>query len=288
MGAGAIAPEALTPGNVPRVRIARFTISDQIAYGVVDGDAEDVASLTVNAIDGHPFAPFERTSARFALRDVRLLPPVLPNKLIGIGKNYADHAREMGGEAPSTPVMFLKPSTTVIGPGESVVLPPQSQQVEFEGEIAVVIGRLAKDVPPDRVADVVLGYSCANDVTARDLQASDGQWTRAKGFDTFCPLGPWIATDVDTDALAVQTEVNGEVRQSSPASAMVHSVTDLVVFASSVMTLIPGDVILTGTPAGVGPLADGDRVSVTVTGVGRLDNTVRAPEAVPQITRESP
>jgi 2-keto-4-pentenoate hydratase/2-oxohepta-3-ene-1,7-dioic acid hydratase in catechol pathway len=270
------------------VRIARFTISDQIAYGVVDGDAEDVASLTVNAIDGHPFAPFERTSARFALRDVRLLPPVLPNKLIGIGKNYADHAREMGGEAPSTPVMFLKPSTTVIGPGESVVLPPQSQQVEFEGEIAVVIGRLAKDVPPDRVADVVLGYSCANDVTARDLQASDGQWTRAKGFDTFCPLGPWIATDVDTDALAVQTEVNGEVRQSSPASAMVHSVTDLVVFASSVMTLIPGDVILTGTPAGVGPLADGDRVSVTVTGVGRLDNTVRAPEPAPQVTRESP
>jgi 2-keto-4-pentenoate hydratase/2-oxohepta-3-ene-1,7-dioic acid hydratase in catechol pathway len=268
------------------VRIARFTISDQIAYGVVDGvvdgDDEDVASLTVNAIDGHPFAPFERTSARFALQDVRLLPPVLPNKLIGIGKNYAAHAREMGGEAPSTPVMFLKPSTSVIGPGESVVLPPQSQQVEFEGEIAVVIGRLAKDVPPERVAEVVLGYSCANDVTARDLQRSDGQWTRAKGFDTFCPLGPWIATDVDTDALAVRTEVNGEVRQSSAASAMVHSVTDLVVFVSSVMTLIPGDVILTGTPAGVGVLGDGDRVSVTVAGVGRLDNTVRAPEPARQ------
>lgn len=269
------------------MRIARFTISDQIAYGVVDGDDEDVASLTVNAIDGHPFAPFERTSARFALHDVRLLPPVLPNKLIGIGKNYADHAREMGGEAPSTPVMFLKPSTSVIGPGESVVLPPQSERVEFEGEIAVVIGRLAKDVPPERVEDVVLGYSCANDVTARDLQRSDGQWTRAKGFDTFCPLGPWIATDVDADALAVQTEVNGEVRQSSPASAMVHSVTDLVVFVSSVMTLIPGDVILTGTPAGVGVLNDGDRVSVSVAGVGRLENTVRAPESPPPSSRES-
>lgn len=257
------------------MRIARFTISDQIAYGVVDGDEEDAASLTLNAIDGHPFAPFERTSARFALPDVRLLPPVLPNKLIGIGKNYPDHAREMGGEAPATPVMFLKPSTSVIGPGESVVLPPQSQQVEFEGEIAVVIGRLAKDVPPERVADVVLGYSCANDVTARDLQHNDGQWTRAKGFDTFCPLGPWIATEVDPTALAVQTEVNGQTRQSAPASAMVHSITDLVVFVSSVMTLIPGDVILTGTPAGVGPLADGDRVSVSVSGVGRLDHTVR-------------
>ena len=148
MAPGPLAPRWTAPGNVPQVRIARFTVSDQIAYGVVDGDDEDVASLTVNAIDGHPFAPFERTSARFALHDVRLLPPVLPNKLIGIGKNYADHAREMGGEAPSTPVMFLKPSTSVIGPGESVVLPPQSQQVEFEGEIAVVIGRLAKDVPP--------------------------------------------------------------------------------------------------------------------------------------------
>lgn len=258
------------------MRIARFTVADQIAYGVVDGDAPDIASLTVNAIDGHPFAPFERTSARFAMSDVRLLPPVLPNKVIGIGKNYADHAREMGGEPPTTPVMFLKPSTSVIGPGESIALPPQSQQVEFEGEIAVVIGRLAKDVPPERVDDVILGYTCANDVTARDLQRSDGQWTRAKGFDSFCPLGPWISTEVDAGALAVQTEVNGEVRQSAPASALVHSITDLVVFVSSVMTLIPGDIILTGTPAGVGVLTGGDRVSVSVAGVGRLDNTVRA------------
>lgn len=258
------------------MRIARFTVADQIAYGVVDGDLDDVASLTVNAIDGHPFAPFERTSARLAMSDVRLLPPVLPNKVIGIGKNYADHAREMGGEPPTTPVMFLKPSTSVIGPGESVVLPKQSQQVEFEGEIAVVIGRLARDVPPGRVDDVILGYTCANDVTARDLQQSDGQWTRAKAFDSFCPLGPWISTEVDPAGLSVQTEVNGDVRQSAPASAMVHSISDLVVFVSSVMTLIPGDVILTGTPAGVGALSDGDHVSVTVAGVGRLDHTVRA------------
>jgi 2-keto-4-pentenoate hydratase/2-oxohepta-3-ene-1,7-dioic acid hydratase in catechol pathway len=172
--------------------------------------------------------------------------------------------------------MFLKPSTSVIGPGESIVLPDQSQQVEFEGEIGVVIGRLARDVPPERVDDVILGYTCANDVTARDLQRSDGQWTRAKGFDSFCPLGPWISTDVDPGALAVRTEVNGEVRQSASASAMVHAISDLVVFVSSVTTLIPGDVILTGTPAGVGPLADGDRVRVTVAGVGHLENTVRS------------
>jgi 2-keto-4-pentenoate hydratase/2-oxohepta-3-ene-1,7-dioic acid hydratase in catechol pathway len=256
------------------VRIARFTVADQIAYGVVEGDDGDLTSLTVNAIDGHPFAPFERTSVRFAMGDVRLLPPVLPNKLIGIGKNYADHAHEMGAEPPSTPVMFLKPPTSVIGPGESVVLPPQSQQVEYEGEIAVVIGRLAKDVPHKRVDDVILGYTCANDVTARDLQRRDGQWTRAKGFDTFCPLGPWIETEAEPGVLAVRTEVNGATRQSAPASDMVHSITDLVVFVSSVMTLIPGDVILTGTPAGVGELADGDRVSVSVAGVGRLDHRV--------------
>jgi 2-keto-4-pentenoate hydratase/2-oxohepta-3-ene-1,7-dioic acid hydratase in catechol pathway len=172
------------------VRVARFTVSDQIAFGIVDGDESGPSSMSVTAIDGHPFAPFERSGVRFALDQVRLLPPVLPNKVIGIGKNYADHAREMGGEAPETPVMFLKPPTTVIGDGEALTLPPQSEQVEFEGEIAVVIGRLARDVPLHRVPDVVLGYTCADDVTARDLQRADGQWTRAKGFDGFCPLGP--------------------------------------------------------------------------------------------------
>lgn len=259
------------------MRIARFTIADQIAYGVVEGDTDDPDSMALNAIDGHPFAPFERTSARFAMGDVRLLPPVLPNKVIGIGKNYADHAREMGAEPPSTPVMFLKPSTTVIGPHESVALPRQSSQVEFEGEIAVVIGRLSRDVPHSRVGDVIRGYTCANDVTARDLQRTDGQWTRAKGFDTFCPLGPWIETEVDPATLGVRTVVNGVERQSAPASDMVHSIADLVVFISSVMTLIPGDVILTGTPAGVGQLNDGDRVTVSVSGVGQLDHRVVSP-----------
>jgi 2-keto-4-pentenoate hydratase/2-oxohepta-3-ene-1,7-dioic acid hydratase in catechol pathway len=259
------------------VLIARFTIADQIAYGRVDGDPNDAASLRVTAIDGHPFAPFEPTSAVFPLSDVRLLPPVLPSKVVGIGKNYADHAREMGGEPPATPVMFLKPSTSVVGPGETVVLPPQSTQVEFEGEIAVVIGRLCRDVPTERAADVILGYTCADDVTARDLQRADGQWARAKGFDTFCPLGPWIATEVDTGALAVRTTVNGEVRQAGQVGDLVHPVAELVAFVSSAMTLLPGDVILTGTPAGVGPLADGDEVTVTVTGVGDLVHRVTGP-----------
>lgn len=256
------------------MRIARFSISDQIAYGVVEGPIDSPADQVVTAIDGHPFAPFELSSARFPVTDVKVLPPVLPNKVIGIGKNYADHAAEMGGEAPATPVMFIKPSTTIIGDGDAIVLPAQSSQVEHEAELAVVIGRLARDVPATRVADVVLGVTCANDVTARDLQRSDGQWTRAKSFDTFCPLGPWIATEVDTDKLSVQAHVNGELRQDGNTSQMVHSVSDLVQFVSSVMTLLPGDVILTGTPAGVGPLSAGDEVSVTVGDVGMLTNRV--------------
>lgn len=259
------------------MRIARFTVADQIAYGVVAGDATDRASLTVTAIDGHPFAPFTLSSAVFPLADVRLLPPVLPSKVVAIGKNYAAHAQEMGGEAPETPIMFLKPSTAVIGDGEAVVLPGQSDHVEYEGELAVVIGRLAREVPEARVADVVLGCTCANDVTARDLQRTDGQWGRAKGFDSFCPIGPWIVTDVDATDLAVETRVNGEVKQSGRTSQMVHDVSALVQFVSSVMTLLPGDVILTGTPAGVGPMADGDTVTVTIEHIGSLTNHVVRP-----------
>jgi len=256
------------------VRIVRFALADQIAYGLVDGDPDDVTSLTVTAIDGHPFATFERTSITLPLAQVRVLPPVLPSKVIGIGKNYADHAREMGGEAPATPVMFLKPSTAVIGDGDPIVLPPQSGQVEYEGELGVVIGRLAREVPVDRAAEAILGYTCANDVTARDLQRSDGQWARAKGFDSFAPLGPWIVTDVDVSDAAIQTRLDGEVVQSGRTSQMVHPVADLVAFVSSAMTLLPGDVILTGTPAGVGPMLGGQRVSVSIEGVGTISNPV--------------
>jgi len=256
------------------VRIVRFALADQIAYGVVEGDADDHASLTVTAIDGHPFAAFDRTSVTLPLSQVRVLPPVLPSKVIGIGKNYVDHAREMGGEAPATPVMFLKPSTAVIGDGDPIVLPPQSRQVEYEGELAVVIGRLAREVPHDRAAEAILGYTCANDVTARDLQRSDGQWTRAKGFDSFAPLGPWIVTDVDVSDVVIQTRLDGEVVQSGRTSQMVHSVAEIVAFVSETMTLLPGDVILTGTPAGVGPIRGGQRVSVSVAGVGTISNPV--------------
>jgi len=208
------------------------------------------------------------------LADVRLLAPVLPSKIVAVGKNYAAHAAEMGGEVPAEPMIFLKPSTAVVGPGDRVDIPPQSQRVEHEAELAVVIGRLCSEVPVHRVPDVVLGYTCANDVTARDLQATDGQWGRAKGFDTFCPLGPWIVTDVDPSDLAVRCTVNGEVRQDSRTSLLVRSVAELVAWISNVMTLLPGDVILTGTPAGVGPLVEGDAVTVSLGSIGSLTNRV--------------
>jgi 2-keto-4-pentenoate hydratase/2-oxohepta-3-ene-1,7-dioic acid hydratase in catechol pathway len=257
------------------VRIARYTAGDGAAFGLVEGDPADPSTLTVQDIDGHPFAPFEVSSAPRPLADVRLVAPVLPSKVIGIGKNYADHAREMGGEPPDAPIVFLKPSTSVVGPGETVRYPVGiSQQVDYEGELAVVIGRLCREVPVSRVADVVLGYTCANDVTARDLQRAEPQWGRAKGFDTFCPIGPWIATGLDPGDLAVTTTVNGELRQAGRTSAMERSVAELVAFVSEAMTLLPGDVILTGTPAGVGPLQVGDVVSVTIEGIGTLTNPV--------------
>lgn len=250
------------------MRICRVSWDDDLHYGVIEGEA--VALLT-----SHPFGAFEPDGRVLALDDVRLVAPVLPSKVIAVGKNYLDHVREMGGDAPpAEPMIFLKPSTSVIGPGDPICLPWQSEQVEHESEIAVVIGRLCRDVPEDLVDDVVLGYTCANDVTARDLQRTDGQWGRAKGFDSFCPLGPWIETDLDIDDAAVECRVNGELRQSAVGADMVRSPRELVAWISSVMTLLPGDVILTGTPAGVGPLNAGDEVSVTIGGIGTLTNTV--------------
>ena len=211
----------------------------------------------------------------FALADVRLVAPVLPSKVVAVGRNYLDHVREMGADKPpSEPMIFLKPSTSVIGPGEPILLPWQSEQVEHEAEIAVVIGRLCRDVPEDRVNEVILGYTCANDVTARDLQGTDGQWGRAKGFDSFCPLGPWIETDLDVEDATVTCTVNGELRQSAVGADMVRAIPELVAWISSVMTLLPGDVILTGTPAGVGRLEAGDETSVSISGIGTLTNPV--------------
>jgi 2-keto-4-pentenoate hydratase/2-oxohepta-3-ene-1,7-dioic acid hydratase in catechol pathway len=261
------------------VRIARFSYGDPdtaaFAFGAIQdggpGEPEQVA-----VINGHPFGEISFTDVRLPLGGVRLLPPILPSKVVAIGKNYADHAREMGGEPPAEPVLFLKPSTSVVGPGAAIAYPHLSEQVDFEGELAVVIGRLCREVPVARAHEVILGYTCANDVTARDLQRRDGQWSRAKGFDTFCPLGPWIETELDPGDVALTTRVNGEVKQDARTSLLLHDVAELVAFVSDAMTLLPGDVILTGTPAGVGPLAVGDEVSVTVEGIGTLTNTVVA------------
>ncbi|MEV3922237.1 fumarylacetoacetate hydrolase family protein [Actinomadura coerulea] len=253
------------------MRIARFSTDDGMSFGVVEEN-------TVAVIAAHPFGELTFTGQRLPLTDVRLLAPILPSKIIAIGKNYADHVREMGGdEPPAEPVLFSKPSTAVIGPGEAIAYPRKlSERVDHEGELAVVIGRMCREVPASRAAQVILGYTCANDVTARDLQAKDGQWTRAKGFDTFCPIGPWIETEVDPADLAISTTVNGEVRQEARTSLLLHDIPTLVEYVSQVMTLLPGDVILTGTPAGVGPLEIGDEVTVTVENIGSLTNRVIA------------
>lgn len=253
------------------MRIARFSHHDAIRFGIVDE-----TDLVVLA--GDPmFAGFDTTGERVPLSEVALLAPVIPrSKIVCVGKNYRDHAAEMGGEAPAEPMLFLKPNTAVIGPNDTIVRPTQSQRTDFEGELAVVIGRVAKNVSAENALDYVLGYTIGNDVTARDLQRSDGQWSRAKGFDTFCPLGPAIETDFDLAGGArIVSRVNGEVRQDGPISDMVHSVPDIIAYASAAFTLLPGDVILTGTPAGIGPFEAGDVVEVEITGLGVLRNTVR-------------
>jgi 2-keto-4-pentenoate hydratase/2-oxohepta-3-ene-1,7-dioic acid hydratase in catechol pathway len=254
------------------VRIARFSVNDDVGFGVVEGD--DPGELTVAPISGHPFGPIQFTGVLRPLREVRLLAPVLPSKIVAIGRNYADHARELGNEVPADPIVFLKPSTSVIGPGDAIQYPPQSSDVHHEAELAVVIGRLCREVPRERAGDVILGFTCANDVTARDLQRSDGQWGRAKGFDTFCPLGPWVQTNLDAADLAITCTVNNDLRQAGRTAQMITDVAGLIAYISAVMTLLPGDVILTGTPAGVGPLSIGDEVAITIEGIGTLKNRV--------------
>ena len=258
------------------MRIARFTTGDGAAFGVIEGEDDE---LTVRRIDGHPFAPFQVVGEPVPVADIRLLAPVLPSKVVAIGRNYAEHAAEMGNEVDMSepPIVFLKPSTSVIGPGDPIQYPVGvSEEVHHEGELAIVIARLCREVPPARVKDVVLGFTCANDVTARDLQRRESQWGRAKGFDTFCPLGPWVTTDVDPADLAITTTVNGELRQAGRTSQMLRGIDELISHISQAMTLLPGDVILSGTPAGVGPLVVGDEVSVSIESVGTLTNRVVA------------
>ncbi|WP_242088502.1 fumarylacetoacetate hydrolase family protein [Microbacterium lacticum] len=253
------------------MRIARFAHQDAIRFGIVDG-----TDLVVLA--GDPlFAGFETTGDRVPLGEAALLAPVIPrSKVIGIARNYRDHAAELGNEVPAEPMMFLKPNTSVIGPGDAIVRPPQSERTDYEGELAAVIGRVAKNVSTEDALDYVFGYTIGNDVTARDLQKTDGQWARAKGFDTFCPLGPAIETEFTPSGdVRIITRVNGEVRQDGTLGEMVHSVAEFISYASHAFTLLPGDVILAGTPAGVGPFVAGDTVEVEITGLGVLRNPVR-------------
>jgi 2-keto-4-pentenoate hydratase/2-oxohepta-3-ene-1,7-dioic acid hydratase in catechol pathway len=264
------------------MRIARFSIDGNVAFGAVEGDPtgpDGTDGLLIDIIKGVPFADFELSGTKVPLGKVRLLPPVLPSKVVAIGRNYAAHAAELGHEVPQAPWAFFKPSTSVIGPGDPIVYPSFSQEVHHEAELAVVIGRLCREVPRERVKDVVLGYTCANDVTARDVQRAEKQWARAKGFDSSCPLGPWIETGLDLAEaadLAVTATVNGELRQAGRTQQMIHGIEDLIVTVTEAMTLLPGDVVLTGTPAGVGPLLPGDEVSVTIERIGTLTNRVTA------------
>jgi len=258
------------------VRICRFAVDGEVSFGVVEGPpGGDPAELVVAPVDGHPFAAFTFTGVRHPLSSVRLLAPVLPSKVVCIGKNYADHVAEMGGPAPTSPVVFLKPSTSVIGPGDTIRLPRDSTRVDHEAELAVVIGRLCRDVPRERALEVVLGYTAANDVTARDQQLADGQWTRGKSHDTFCPIGPWLETDLDVRDVAVQCRVDDELRQDGRTAQLLHDVPAVIAWITAFMTLLPGDVVLTGTPAGVGPLVAGNTVDVMVEGVGTLTNPVQ-------------
>ena len=252
-----------------------------MSFGVLDGDGQ------VAQIEGHPFGQISFTGARFAQADVRLLSPILPSKVVCVGKNYADHVKEMNtGDAPTAPLLFLKPSTSVIGPGDAIRIPPGSTNVHHEAELGVVIGaRGARNVSPQQAGASIFGYTIGNDVTERDMQKSDGQWTRAKGFDSFCPIGPWIETDLpgiglDPADLEVTCTVDGEPRQQGRTSQLIFDVPTLISYISRVMTLLPGDVVLTGTPSGVGPINPGQSVDVTIQGLGTLTNSVTAADAV--------
>lgn len=252
------------------MRLLRFRYGERIATGAVERGSDDVRVLK-----GTFFEDPLPTGEVVPLDDVHLLAPVLPSKLVCVGKNFAAHAAEFGMDVPEEPLLFLKPSTAVIGPGDPIQLLPISRRIDYEGELAVVIGRLARDVRAEDAGKYILGYTCANDVTLRDLQKTDDQWARAKGFDGSCPLGPWIETDLDPTDAIVRTRLNGEIRQQASTTDLVFGVATLLEYITTFMTLLPGDAILIGTPDGVGPLSDGDVVEVEVEGVGVLRNGVR-------------
>ena len=251
------------------MRIARVAHGGAIAFAVIE---DDVAA----ELDGPPVGALRFTGNRVPLDECRLLAPVLPSKVVAIGKNYADHAAEFGTEVPAEPLIFLKPSTAVIGQGDAIRKPTGLTRLDHEAELVIVIAGLVRNADEETAESAILGYTCGNDVSARDYQASDGQWARAKGFDTFCPLGPWIETDLDPASLRVQSRVNGVLRQDASTADMVFRPAFLVSYVSKIMTLLPGDVIMTGTPAGVGPMEPGDTVEIEIEGIGALSNPVIA------------
>jgi 2-keto-4-pentenoate hydratase/2-oxohepta-3-ene-1,7-dioic acid hydratase in catechol pathway len=254
------------------MRLVRCIHGDRIATGAIE-PGEDVVRILAGTFFENPLP----TGEEVPLDDVRLLAPVLPSKLVCVGRNYAAHAAEWGLDVPKEPLLFLKPSTAVIGPDDPIRLLPISKRIDYEGELAVVIGRIARHVKAEDVYRYILGYTMANDVTLRDLQHTKDQWARAKGFDGSCPLGPWIATDVDPNGVWVETRLNGDVVQRANTEDLAFGVATLIEYITEFMTLLPGDVILTGTPEGVGPLTAGDVVEVEVDGVGTLRNPVVGP-----------
>lgn len=256
------------------MRIVRFSAQGSVRYGVLDAD-------TISGLEGTLFTHFADYARSFRfdgstwkLQEVTLLAPCLPSKVVCLGLNYHSHAKETGLSLPSVPLIFLKPSTAIIGPNERIVLPRLSRRVDYEGELGVVIGRQAKDVSEDKAGEYILGYTCFNDVTERIIQGEDGQWTRAKSYDTFAPIGPWIETDLDASDLKLETRLNGDLRQSARTSDLIFGVSQLVSFISEAMTLQPGDVIATGTPSGIGPVSPGDVVEVTIENIGTLRNPI--------------
>jgi 2-keto-4-pentenoate hydratase/2-oxohepta-3-ene-1,7-dioic acid hydratase in catechol pathway len=249
------------------MRIVRYQDGSLIKYGVIEKE-------TIREMEGDPFSHFHLTSKAKKIGEAKLLSPCLPSKIVALGLNYRDHAEEVKLPIPDKPLLFIKPSTSVIGPGEAILYPKMSKRVDYEAELAVVIGKVAKNVSEERAADYILGYTCLNDVTARDLQPKDGQWTLSKGFDTFSPIGPWIVTDMDPYHLEISSYLNGERRQHSNTKNLIFGPHQLVSFISWAMTLLPGDVIATGTPSGIGPMAIGDQIDVVIEGIGTLSNHV--------------
>ena len=250
------------------MKFIRFTLKDRPAsIGWIHGDQ-------IGLVDGDLFGEFLRLEATIPIVNAKLLAPVIPGKIICLGRNFADHAKEQGAEVPETPLIFLKPPSAVIADGEEITLPVQSQHVDHEAELVVVIGKKGRWIPIEEAQSYIFGYTIGNDVTARDLQNKDGQWTRAKGFDTFCPIGPWIETELDPSDTLITCRVNSELRQMASTSEMVFTIPQIIAYVSSIMTLLPGDIIFTGTPAGIGPIVRGDEVEVEIEGIGILKNQV--------------